>query len=98
VYDKRAIVGFLLCCTLAAPFAVRLFSQQAIVANEGDAKVAQSLGAVVLRAAKSYEEKTGKKAKTIVIHINGNLADLEGTAPTKPGINQSHVIFEVEVR
>jgi hypothetical protein len=24
--------------------------------------------------------------------------DLEGTAPTKPGLNQSHVIFDVEVR
>jgi hypothetical protein len=95
---KRAIVGFLLCCILAALFALRLFSQQASVANNGDAKVAQSLGAAVLQAAKSYEQKTGKKAKRIIIHINGNLADLEGTAPTKPGLNQSHVIFDVEVR
>jgi hypothetical protein len=41
---------------------------------------------------------TARRPKTIIIHINGNLADLDGTAPTKPGLNQSHVIFEVEVR
>ena len=85
-------------CVLAVSFSVAVCAQQTSFPYKPDAGLSQAIGNAVLQAAERYQQKTGKPASTIVIHLTGKPPSPEAGTPLTPGLNQYHYRFTVEVQ
>jgi len=83
---------------LAVLFSIASYAQRTPAPRSPDPEPARTIGQAVLKAAEHYEQETGKPASLIVIHLAGKLPSPESTSPPKPGLNQYHYGFTLEVQ
>jgi hypothetical protein len=71
-------------------------AQQQGKGDDADSRLANVIGGAVLASIRQYEQKTGKHASTVVIHLTGALPQDASTGSDYTQLNQFKFTIEIE--
>lgn len=103
--DRRGLCRLLKYGAVAALFPSVASAQQRAATSAPNFQLAGLIGQTVLSAMRRYEQDTGKRASTVVIHFSGKLPtdspqDLpipDAASRDYTQLNQSHSIFSMKI-
>jgi hypothetical protein len=97
---RRDFWGYLKCGVLLGLLPSSSSGQQPAAADKNDSAVADAIGKAVLGSVRQYEERTGKQASTVLIHLSGrppHVSPPQANSGNYTQLNQEHFTFTIEV-
>jgi len=98
--QRRDLLKYLKCGALMSLLPTISSGQQPTTNDELNSTLAGAIGRAVLDSIHRYEEKTGKQASTVLIHLTGKLPNStppEADSGSYTHLNQEHFRFTVQV-